>query len=545
MIEFLAEHQLVLLFLVIAIGYPLGQVKIAGASLGVAAVLFVGLAVGALDARLQLPTIMFEFGLVTFMYTIGLTSGPGFFASLRGKGVRDNLFVLATLAMAASLTLAAGKLLGLKDTVTAGLFAGSLTNTPALAGVLDTIQRTAPAAQVQRVLSEPTIGYSVAYPMGVLGMILTLYFVQWRWRIDHLAEASRVEGIQTGLEKLINRTVHITRAEMVGVPLSRLVQERNWHVVFSRLRREGHVSLTSGETVLQLDDAITVVGAEDDVDAVVAALGQPSPEHLEYDRSEYDFRRIFVSRHAIIGRKLRDLELTKRFDAVVTRVRRGDVEFLPDGNTRLEPGDRVRVVTRPENMAAVSKFFGDSYRQLSEIDILSLGLGVALGMLLGLARIPMPGGGSFSLGLAGGPLIVAMILGTLGRTGPLVWHLPYSANLTIRQIALIFLLASIGLRSGYTFRTTFGNQGGLSLFLAGAAVTIFTAVVMLFVGYRIFKIPFGLLSGMLGGLGTQPATLGFAKDQAQNELPNVGYATVFPLATIAKIILAQLLLLLS
>ncbi len=542
MIDFLAKSPLLLLFLITAIGYPLGRIKIAGASLGVAAVLFVGLIVGAIDPKLALPTVIFELGLVMFMYTIGIASGPGFFTSLRRKGLRDNLFVLVIVVAAAALTLVAARLLGLKATVAAGLFAGELTNTPALAGVIETVARNAPADQVKQLTAEPAIGYSVAYPMGVLGMILTLYFFQRLWRIDQIAEAKRVHDIPTGIEPLVNLTVDITNAEIAGIPVSRLIMQQNWRVQFSRIRHEEHVSLVTGDTQFALGDQVSLVGTQEDTQAAGAQIGRPSEHSLVEDRSEYDFRRVFVSNYDIIGRRLRDIKIDDRFGALVTRVRRGDVDVLAGGETRLEPGDRVRVLAPPDRMPAVSKFFGDSYRALSEIDITSFGLGIALGILLGMIPIPLPGGGSFTLGLAGGPLVMGLILGTLGRTGPIIWYLPYSANLTIRQFGLIMLLASIGLRSGYTFRTTVAASGGLSLLLVGALITIVAAVFAVVVGYKVLKIPFGLLSGMVGGLGTQPATLGFAREQADNDLPSVGYASVYPLATIAKIVLAQVIL---
>jgi putative transport protein len=208
----------------------------------------------------------------------------------------------------------------------------------------------------------------------------------------------------------------------------------------------------------------------------------------------------------------------------------------------LELGDRVRVLTHRERMDAVSGFFGDSYRALSEIDILTFSLGLALGLLLGIVPVPLPGGIVFRLGFAGGPLIMALILGALGRTGPMVWSLPYSANLTLRQIGLVLFLAGVGTRSGYAFVTTFAQGGGILLFAAGAGITCITALATLWVGHKLLKIPLSLLIGMLSGLQTQPAVLGFALEQTGNDLPNIGYATVYPIATIAKIFLAQLLL---
>ncbi len=316
----------------------------------------------------------------------------------------------------------------------------------------------------------------------------------------------------------------------------------HWHVVFSRRLHDNEEILVTGDTQLQVGDLISVIGDPNDVAEVVSVLGEQTDEHLELDRSHYDFRRIFVSKPAIAGKRITDLQLPSRYGAIITRVRRGDVDLLADGDMVLDLGDRVRVVAPREHIHEITKLFGDSYKALSEIDLLSLGVGVVVGLLVGKIEFPLPGGSSFALGNAGGPLIVGLILGALRRTGPIVWTMPYSANLTVRQLGLIMLLASIGLRSGYTFVQTLSQGGGLQLFAAGAVISCVTAFLTLLVGYKLFKIPFGLLTGMLSGIHTQPGVLGFAVDQSQDELPHVGYALMFPVATISKILLAQALL---
>ena len=542
MIQILIDNPLLLLFAVSAIGYWIGRIKIKGSSLGVAAVLFVGLAAGALHPDLKLPDVIFLLGLTIFVYTIGLSSGPGFFASFRRKGLRDNLFIIVMLLLATGMTVAAHFLLRLKPAITAGMFAGSLTNTPALASLLDTIRNTAPAAQLDALLAQPVIGYSVAYPMGVLGMILAVAIMQRVWKIDFAAEAQSLRSFHLVEQDLYNRTVRVTQPQVVGRPLRDLRREHNWDVVFGRLQRGDELVVASGDAVLQMGDMLTVVGTPEDVDEVVPVLGEKTAHHLEFDRSQFDYRRMFVSNQEIAGRSLAELRLPQQYGAIVTRVRRGDIDLLAHGDTVLELGDRVRVVSRRKDLSELSQLFGDSYKALSELDLFSFGLGVTLGMLVGLIPIPLPGGVRFTLGFAGGPLIVALILGALRRTGPLVWSLPYSANLTLRQVGLILLLAGIGIRSGYTFFTTFAQSGGVAIFLAGAVVTCVTAVLTLTIGYKILKIPYGMLIGMLAALQTQPAVLGFSLEQSENELPNIGYALVFPIATIMKILFAQLLL---
>lgn len=542
-IETLIENSLLLLFLVSAAGYAIGRIRVKGASLGVAAVLFVGLAVGALDPNLKIPQALFELGLVLFVYTVGLTSGPGFFASFKSKGLRDNLFAVFVLAAAATVAAVEHFVLNLQSTVTSGLFAGALTNTPALAGVIDTINNSAPIGMAEQMANEPAIGYSVAYPMGVLGVILTSYVLQRVWRIDFRSEARKLRGVYLVEQELYNRTVRITQPAVIGQSIQELVAQHQWHVVFARLQRGDDETLATATTVLSADDLVSLVGAPEDVDVVVAALGELTDYHLELDRSRYDFRRVFVSSQKIAGRRLGDLKLPQEYGAIVTRVRRGDVDLLAESTTVLELGDRVRVVAPRERMDEVSAFFGDSYKALSEIDLLALGLGVSIGLLIGMITIPLPGGASFTLGNALGPLIAGLVLGSLRRTGRVVWTLPYSANLTVRQIGLILLLASIGLRSGYTFVQTLAGGDGLTLFVAGTLITLTVSVLMMVIGYKVLKIPFGLLTGMLAGVHTQPAVLGFALEQSEDEMPNTGYALLFPVATVAKIVFAQILLL--
>ncbi len=542
MIDLLLNNPLLLLFLVIAVGYPLGKIQVAGSSLGLAAVLFTGLAFGALHPEMKLPELVYQLGLVLFVYTIGLSSGTGFFASFRRKGLRDNALVLGVLLAAFGLTLGLHTALGLTGTFTAGMFAGALTNTPALAGVLEYIKNNAPQATRDVFLAEPVIAYSLAYPIGVIGMLVAIGLLQRLWKVDYAAEAAGLKDLGVNRVVLNNRTIRITQPAVTTAPLATLMRGQSWDVIFGRLKRAGHLTLATGQTQLALGDDITVVGAEDELDQVTAAFGEPSPEHIELDRSEYDFRRVFVSDSRVAGRRLSELQLPERYEAIVTRIRRGDVDLLPHGDTRLELGDRVRVVARREQMGAVSKYFGDSYKHVSEVDILSFSLGLALGLLVGLVPLPLPGGAELKLGLAGGPLLVALLLGTVQRTGPLVWNLPYGANMTLRQIGLVLFLAGVGTRAGFAFVSMVTQGSGLGIVAAGALITCLSALGMLWIGHRVLKIPMGLLTGMLAGLQTQPAVLGYAVEQARNDLPNIGYATVYPLATITKIVLAQVLL---
>jgi putative transport protein len=540
LVDTLRENPLLLLVAVLAIGYPLGKLGLGRTRLGVAAVLFAGLIVGALNPAFKLPELVYQFGLVLFVYTIGLANGAAFFASFRRKGWRDNLFVLAMLALATAVAFAAGRLLHLPGTFRAGLFAGGLTNTPALAAVLESVKASTPVAALETRLTEPIVAYSVTYPIGVLGVILAITTLERLFRVDHTREAAALRELSGVPRPIINRTVRVTRP-VHDRTVASLMRSHHWRVVFARMKREGRASIVPGSLRLREGDLVSVVGTAEEVGRVTVTLGQATDERLEFESQEMDYRRIFVSNPRVTGFRLGDLNLMEHFGAVVTRVRRGDAVFVPDSATVLQPGDRVRVVSRKETLDAVQAFFGDSYRGSSEIDILSFALGLGLGMLIGLAAVPVAGV-TLRLGLAGGPLVVALLLGARGRTGPLVWTLPFSANLTLRQLGLILFLAGVGTRAVDAFITTFTSGRGLALLAAGAVVTCLTAVLTLVIGHLWLKIPMGLLTGMLGGLQTQPAVLAFAQEQSQSDLPNVGYATVYPVAFIAKILLAQVLL---
>jgi putative transport protein len=289
-------------------------------------------------------------------------------------------------------------------------------------------------------------------------------------------------------------------------------------------------------------DLVNLIGIQDDLDEVTSAMGECCLEHLEQDLTKYDKRRFFVSNSKVAGKRLRDLDLLGNYGAIVTRIRRGDVELLPHGDTVLALGDQIRIVAEYDTLEQLASLLGDSYRAVSEIDILTFSLGLGIGLLVGLVPIPLPGGLHFSLGVAGGPLIIALLLGALGRTGPLVWSIPYSANLTLRQAGLILFLAGVGTRSGYAFYSTLRSGSGFAILASGAAITCIVALVALVIGYRLLKIPMTILMGILSGMQTQTAVLTYAIEQTGNEIPAIDYATIYPVATVAKIIIAQVLI---
>jgi len=535
--HFLRERPLLLLFAVAALGYLTGRVRILGFSLGVAAVLFAGVLAGWALPGVALPDFVPELGLVLFVYTVGLASGPGFFASLRLRGVRDNLLALGVLVLAWLVAIASGRVFGFSEPILAGVFAGALNNTPALAAVGESLKR---AGTTQEALSSSVLAFSICYPLGVLVPLLLVAASERLFRVSFASEpVSPAYGGQSE-DPIVNVTARVVDASpAVARELRRTAA---YTVNFSRVRRGPLTCVVVDETQFLPGDLVTVIGGKKDVLLAANALGHVSDEHLELDRSNVTYRRMFVSNSNVTERPLRELHLMQRFGAVITRVRRGDVDLVPDGAFELMLGDRARVVTDREHVHDLELLLGDSARRLAEVDVITFGLGIALGLLLGAIELPLPGGGHFSLGIAGGPLVAGLLLGRVGRTGPLVWSSPYGANLTLRQLGLVLFSAGVGVKAGSILGGTLSPGLVVQTALAGLGVTTVTLVVAIFVGHRWLRIPLGVMVGALAGIQTQPAVLAYALEKTGKELPNQGYASVFPISMIAKIVLAQLAL---
>lgn len=537
----LAEYPLILLFVVASLGYLIGSFKFKGSSLGVAAVLFTGLAFGAMNPEYQIPEIIFQLGLSIFVYSIGLSSGPAFFQSYKKNGIRDFLFITSVLLFtgfsAALLWLA----FDFSAATITGIYTGTTTNTAALAGVIDYITNTFDASTSSSFVQDTVVGYTFSYPMGVLGGMIAIVLTERLLKIDYKKEAQDLRNEYSLGEKLTSASIKITQENQDGKQIRDLFREYKWNVTFGRLRQDGKVSLSEWSTVFSLGDEVMVVGSQEDIDTVVQVLGERvQTSSLAYDREQFDVGRIFISNPRVAGRTLASLNIPERFNAIVTRIRRGDVDMLANGRTVLELGDRIRFIARREDLKELSDYFGDSYQESSKVNLFSFGLGIGLGLLLGSIYIKFGPEFSFKLGYAGGPLIIGLLLGTLRRTGPIVWTLPYSANITLQQMGLILLLSAIGVRSGNAFIESISSEG-LIIFGASTILSLLTAFITLIGGYKILKIPFSLLLGMVAN---QPAILDFATARSNNRLPQFGFAMMFPLALIFKIIIAQVLFIL-
>lgn len=399
MLDVLAANPLLTVTLVLALGTLVGQIPFGPVRFGPAGALFVGLAVGALDARLgEGLSLVQSLGLALFVYTVGVAAGASFFRNLRKQ---LPLMACAVIALVATtlVAMAGGRLLGLSSALSAGAFAGALTSTPALAAAAELVGT-----------EEPAVGYSISYPVGVLvtiPVVAVILSLKWPARNDSAPAA----GVG-----LVDISVEVSRPGT----LQEVPGFADGSVLFSYLRRNGETRVVSANEALQVGDRVVMVGPAEAVRRARTHLGHRVDEHLAHDRSEVDYRRFIVSNREAAGRTVAGLDFDDRFGGVITRVRRGDLDLLARDDLTLELGDRVRVVVPRGQLAAVGEFLGDSERSISEVDAFSLGIGLALGLAVGLISIPLPGGITLALGSAAGPLVVGMVLGRLERTGPLV-----------------------------------------------------------------------------------------------------------------------------
>jgi putative transport protein len=538
LIDALSGSPILTLFVVIGLGFVLGEASVFGLRFGVAGVLFAGLVVGSLSPDITVPETVPTLGLVLFVYAIGLGSGRAFFDAFRRQGGRDNALAVGVLVAGGLATFALGRLLGLPAPAAAGLYCGALTNTPALAAVQERVRERAAAAglpvqDVKAGTNLPVLAYSVAYPVGVVGVLLCFQVARRRWRVT-------LEPAPEGPELAVCDFV-VTNPGVMGLTVREVMGlNPDSGFVISRIQKGNGVDIARGAIVLERGDVVAVVGDEHALRRAASIFGEASPSRIELDRSRLDYRRVFVSSREVVGKRIRELDLPDRLSAIITRLRRGDVDVVPDPDTRLEYGDRVRVLTHRTNFAAVARFLGDSVRGAAEMHVGSLAIGMVLGVVVGMLPIPLGGGQTVRLGLAGGTLLVALVLGRLERSGGISWVMPLPANLTLRQIGLLLFLAGVGTRAGYAFLDTLRHDGA-QLLLAGAVVTFVVTLATLLVGRRL-GIRFDALLGLSSGVQTQPACLAYADALARSDVPSVAYAAVYPTAMIVKILVAQLLL---
>jgi putative transport protein len=515
-VKILLEHTPMLaLFLAIGLGYALGRVSIAGFSLGVGAVLFAGLALGAIAPLSAPPALVNSIGLVMFLYGIGIQYGKQFFAGLGGPGLKWNALAAGGVLVALAVALALGAAAGVSPAYSMGLFAGSLTSTPTLQAALDAAGN-----------GDPAIGYSVAYPFGVIGPILCLFLF------------SRLVKPKMAPAPAPLQPLEVTLQDVDGVRVAELMTRLPQGVDLVAIRQGGANRLPDPDACLNSGDAVLLFGQPEALERARLRLGRVDSGRIGKDRGALDVARFFVSNPSMVGTELGQVTFPDGMVAKIAEVRRGDAVLLPTPDLVLEYGDRVGVVAPSGAIPKLRKHFGDSLKSTAEFSYISIGLGMSLGVLLGLLQIPIPGLGPFSLGLAGGPLLVALALGRLGRTGPLSWHIPLSANLTLRNFGLTLFLAGVGLGAGKPFLDTV-SKTGLTFLGIGAAIVVGGVVGAILLGHFLLKIPTDDLFGVTSGVTGNPAIVAYANRALQSDRIDVAFATVFPSMTILKILCVQ------
>jgi putative transport protein len=517
--DIIGTQPILTVFLAIGLGYLVGQINIFGFSLGVGAVLFVGLAIGAFAPKAQIVGPIGLIGLIMFLYGVGILYGRQFFEGMTGvAGRKYNLLAFVAVMAGLAVSLGLGHVFGIKLGHTLGLFAGSMTSTATLQAALDTMRN-----------SEPSIGYSVSYPFGVIGPILCIYFM-----------TRMVQPKFPPKEPQLHMAEITLGADCSGWTLDELRQKIPSGVQIEMVRKGGRNFLPVTDLSLDAGDALLVIAErQSDISDAAARVGKLEPGRLVKDRSALDYIRVFVGKANLVGVPLAKLPLPTGFPVQLLHVRRYDVDIVPSPDLALEFGDRVGILMPPDRKDEVRKYFGDTVKSTAEFSYVSLGVGMVLGVLLGLIPIPIPGVGTVTLGIGGGPLIVALIAGKLRRTGPLLWVMPLPANIVLRNFGLALFLATVGVNAGQPFLKTV-SQTGPTLLLIGALVLLATVLIVLLVGYYLLKIPFDDLVGVASGATGNPAILVYSTRMAPTERPDIGYAMIFPSMTIVKVVAVQI-----
>jgi len=511
----LEAQPMAALFLTIAIGYLVGQVNVKGMSLGVGAVLFVALAVGWFAPKSVPVPAIGTLGLALFLYAVGIQYGKEFFRGLAtAEGRRANLLALIGVFAAGGVTLALVKS-GVALSYRLGLFAGAGTSTPTLQAAIQALGN-----------DDPAIGYSVAYPFGVAGpiLLLQLAFLILKPLIDVPAHSG--QELQE---------IAVRNRELVGKRVAELAAALPAEVRIVAVRRNDRNQPALPETVLTEDSVVLAAGPNRQaLEKAQALLGEAASGRITGDRRDLDYLNVFVSRSALIGRPIGELVAPDGTQFLVTHIRRGDVDLLTRPDLLLESGDRIGLLTERANFPAVRRFFGDSIKGTAEFSYVSIGLGLALGFLVGAIQAPIPGIGNLAIGLAG-VLVVALVLGKLGHTYGVNWTIPLSANLVLRNLGLTLFLAQVGMASGPKFAVTVAETG--LLFLGyGALILLALVLPILVLGHYVFRMPFDQVAGVVSAACGNAAILEFSNKLVKTERPDIAYAMIFPGVTVVKIL---------
>ncbi|HAH2217555.1 TPA: putative transporter [Escherichia coli] len=536
-----------ILALVAVIGLFIGNVKFRGVGLGIGGVLFGGIIVGHFvsQAGMTLSSDMLhviqEFGLILFVYTIGIQVGPGFFASLRVSGLRLNLFAVLIVIIGGLVTAILHKLFDIPLPVVLGIFSGAVTNTPAL-GAGQQILRDlgTPMAMVDQM----GMSYAMAYPFGICGILFTMWMLRVIFRVNVETEAQQHESTRTNGGALI-RTINIRveNPNLHNLAIKDVPILNGDKVICSRLKREETLKVPSPETVIQLGDLLHLVGQPADLHNAQLVIGQEVDTSLSTKGTDLRVARVVVTNENVLGKRIRDLHFKERYDVVISRLNRAGVELVASSDISLQFGDILNLVGRPSAIDAVANVLGNAQQKLQQVQMLPVFIGIGLGVLLGSIPVFVPGfPAALKLGLAGGPLIMALILGRIGSIGKLYWFMPPSANLALRELGIVLFLSVVGLKSGGDFIHTLVDGEGLSWIGYGALITAVPLITVGILARMLAKMNYLTMCGMLAGSMTDPPALAFANNlHPTSGAAALSYATVYPLVMFLRIITPQLL----
>ncbi|MFX1084539.1 MULTISPECIES: putative transporter [Escherichia] len=535
-----------ILALVAVVGLFIGNVKFRGIGLGIGGVLFGGIIVGHFvsQAGMTLSSDMLhviqEFGLILFVYTIGIQVGPGFFASLRVSGLRLNLFAVLIVIIGGLVTAILHKLFDIPLPVVLGIFSGAVTNTPALGA----------GQQILRDLGTPMemvdqmgMSYAMAYPFGICGILFTMWMLRVIFRVNVETEAQQHESSRTNggaLIKTIN--IRVENPNLHDLAIKDVPILNGDKIICSRLKREETLKVPSPDTIIQLGDLLHLVGQPADLHNAQLVIGQEVDTSLSTKGTDLRVERVVVTNENVLGKRIRDLHFKERYDVVISRLNRAGVELVASGDISLQFGDILNLVGRPSAIDAVANVLGNAQQKLQQVQMLPVFIGIGLGVLLGSIPVFVPGfPAALKLGLAGGPLIMALILGRIGSIGKLYWFMPPSANLALRELGIVLFLSVVGLKSGGDFVNTLVNGEGLSWIGYGALITAVPLITVGILARMLAKMNYLTMCGMLAGSMTDPPALAFANNLHPSGAAALSYATVYPLVMFLRIITPQLL----
>jgi len=536
-----------ILALVAVVGLWIGNIKIRGVGFGIGGVLFGGIIVGhfvdqaGIGLSSDMLHVMQEFGLILFVYTIGIQVGPGFFASLRVSGLRLNLFAVLIVVMGGLVTTLLHKLFAIPLPVVLGIFSGAVTNTPAL-GAGQQILRDLGTPGV--IVDQMGMSYAMAYPFGICGILLTMWLMRRLFRVNIDHEALQHEhSAGNGHPQLKTMNIRVENPNLNRMAIQDVPVLNSDNIICSRLKRDDTLMVPSPSTLIMHGDLLHLVGQEADLRNALVVIGQEVDTSLSTRGTDLRVERVVVTNEKVLGKKIRDLHLKQRYDVVISRLNRAGVELVASSHASLQFGDILNLVGRQASIDAVAAEVGNAQQKLQQVQMLPVFIGIGLGVLLGSIPLYVPGFPvALKLGLAGGPLIMALILGRIGSIGKLYWFMPPSANLALRELGIVLFLAVVGLKSGGDFIDTLINGDGLNWMGYGILIT---AVPLIAVGLlaRIFtKMNYLTLCGMLAGSMTDPPALAFANGlHTTSGAAALSYATVYPLVMFLRIITPQLL----